>query len=178
LYYKSNRGGAAELDKKYIGKNGQPLGGRAKGVGVNRDQIMNGKLNNLSMFNLDDDLVVKHHRITAGNNPGIPTGDYTSTTGVTSKDKTAEPIINWLLGEIKKGEDVEMIYGGSSGVNHMVTITGGGTILGMPWVAIQDDAVQGWSNAQMSRGTSYRDGGKRFTWLKTDTNGNLFAAEL
>ncbi|MBL8483615.1 MAG: PEP-CTERM sorting domain-containing protein [Rhodocyclaceae bacterium] len=140
---------------------------RDPGQSFSYAQLMNGKLDYLGGSGLVPRILLHHHN--NGDNK-IGAGNYVSPGSVTSRDDSATPVLEWLLEQIRSGQDIEMVYGN----RHVVEIVGGGSIFGRTWIAVQDDADQGDPG-----GTSFLEGGLRFTFLEdTDGDGRLNARNL
>ncbi len=119
--------------------------------GVSDNELMDGKLQYLKDKNLGDKIETKHK----GRTGGTTLTDDHSNAGITSKaDKSNLSLAEWIKHEIDDGEDVEMGVGWKSGGGHWVEITGGGTVLGVPWVSWKHDAFQG-----AAGGNNWDDGG-------------------
>ena len=111
--------------------------------------MLDGKFSYLSKKGLSDFFTHKHQGTgwgNANNGEALPAGDY-SKKGITSESKGATVTWDWVCDEIKKGEDVELIY---SRQNAAGAITGGhavrvfecGQALGMPWLGYLHDKDQ------------------------------------
>lgn len=109
---------------------------------------LRGKLRYIAKNGLSDDLIIKHQGELGGGNvtetwPG-PDGklgtadDVTATSWGQGTTVTADFIIN----EIKKGEDLELGFLYVGGGGHRVQVVAAGTILGIPFVLHQSDYKQ------------------------------------
>jgi hypothetical protein len=79
-------------------------------------------------------------------------------------------LVQWIIDEIRHGEDVELRIGWDGGGGHMIDIIGGGEILGVPWISWVHDANQGANGngtpgdtsddtTRINGGTNWFDGG-------------------
>ncbi len=143
--------------------------GRVQGQGVWRSDLLDGKLKYLDKFG-PDNLVIKHQGVFDKNGAIVINGDRTQG-NITSVFQGNLVTLNFLIGEIHHGEDVEMdmSFGGMFGAGHEIMVTGGDYILGRPWITFVHDAVQGDNN----KGTGLLDGGYGFAWLDDPGNGNF-----
>lgn len=107
---------------------------RTSGSGLSYTNILNGKLDYVAGNNLSSSVTTKHQGIMGG-------ADVTSS-GVTSTAKGDTVTLDFILAELAHGEDVELIFVYPAGGAHMVDITGGGRILGVPWISYVSDNVQ------------------------------------
>ena len=55
-------------------------------------------------------------------------------------------MIDWIISELKDGEDVELAIGWSGGGGHWVDLIGGGYVEGVPWLAWVHDTKQGFDD--------------------------------
>lgn len=180
LQYLENRFGLLVAQKNIPGIAGNPPNSlvgqldntmtRAQGQPISNNQFITGKLHYLANANIKG-LKIKHR----GGDGAIGTGDVTSS-GLTSVFQGGVTA-NWIISELKKGEDVEMNIRWTGGGGHWVDLIGGGYILGVPWVAFEHDFNQGFDGANnktaINGGTGLFDGGYGFSFLPTDVNGNV-----
>lgn len=131
--------------------------------------FISGKLDYIDDANLEGGLIIKHKE-----RPGVdwlrdsevsPDGNAKST-----EDKTPRSLVQWIIDEIRHGEDVEVRIGWDGGGGHMIDIIGGGEILGVPWISWVHDANQGANGngtpgdtsddtTRINGGTNWFDGG-------------------
>jgi hypothetical protein len=141
----------------------------AMGRGINEtvvdSQFINGKLNYANQINAR--LTTKFQ-----GGIGLPPGDIPAF-GQTAIDKGDVPTVEFIMNELKDGEDVEMAISWDEGGGHWVELVGAGRILGKPWVAFAHDANQS-NNPMDTTGTSLLTGGWGFSFLEdTDNDGTL-----
>ena len=143
--------------------------GRKKGEGVWRSDLLDGKLKYLDMFG-PKGLIIKHQGVFDRNGAVTINADRTQG-AITSKYEGNLVTTAFLKAEIEHGEDIEMdlTFNGMFGAGHEIMITGGDTILGVPYVTFIHDAKQG----DNTRGTGLFDGGYGFAWLE-DPGGGAF----
>jgi len=138
--------------------------GRAQGETVGDFDYIWGKLQYLG-DNVDPNKIsVKYQDDSYGGN--------ITNNGVTAIDKggAGNPTADFILSELKDGEDVELGITWDGGGGHWVDLIGGGTTLGVPWVAFVHDAKQG----DNTTGTGLFEGGMGFSYLQdTDSDGYL-----
>jgi hypothetical protein len=107
-------------------------------------KALSGKIKYIDDNNLTDSLKIKHKNrrgksfvsndtVKVGNTMSIPNTDTTS-------------LIDWILQELKDGEDVELAIGWDNGGGHWVDLIGGGYVQGVPWLAWVHDANQGYDD--------------------------------
>jgi hypothetical protein len=84
---------------------------------------------------------------------------------LTSKGQGA-PTAAFILSEICKGEDVELVYRRADGSGHVVQAIAAGDILGKPWVAFRSDHDQ----SSDTKGTTFTD----FSFLVVKNDGKLY----
>jgi hypothetical protein len=92
----------------------------------------------------------------------------------TSTSAGAKVTVEFLLTELAHGEDIEMdlsFDGSERGAGHEIMITGGGMILGRPYVTFIHDQTQGHNNT----GTGLFDGGYGIAWLDDPGDGGLLS---
>lgn len=126
--------------------------------------FLRGKLKYLNNNNLVKGMSVKHKQ-----RPGITwlNGNFTEG-NVTSKENVdATSLVEWIISEVKKGEDVEVRIGWTGGGGHMFDIIGAGYILGVPWISWVHDAEQAFNGNDVSTngGVSFSDGGVGFSFV-------------
>jgi hypothetical protein len=178
LAYLNERYGVPLKHDHIPGINGQPdnslVGqidvavGRKQGQGVYRADLLDGKLKYLD-GNRPHGLIIKHQGVFDYENGTVIDTDWTQGR-TTSKFMGNLVTLDFLMKEIQHGEDIEMdLVGSSSGGGHVVMITGGGFILGRPWVTFVHDQAQG----DNTKGTGLFDGGYGFAWLADPGNGQM-----
>ncbi|WP_300340613.1 PEP-CTERM sorting domain-containing protein [Accumulibacter sp.] len=85
-------------------------------------------------------------------------------------DRLLGSLVQWIIDEIRHGEDVEVRIGWDGGGGHMIDIVGAGEILGVPWISWVHDAKQGFNHngtpgttsddtTRINGGTDWFDGG-------------------
>jgi len=122
---------------------------RTNGSGVWFQPMLDGKFEYLSDNGLSNSLVHRHQGRgygSAASGQALPAGNFTRH-GITSTDDGAAVTFTWLCEQIKKGEDVELVfsYDNSSGHptgGHAVRVFECGTTLGVPWIGYLHDAQQ------------------------------------
>ncbi|MBV9851886.1 MAG: PEP-CTERM sorting domain-containing protein [Armatimonadetes bacterium] len=155
---------------------GRNSASRTVGPAVGGLAGLQGKLQYLENAGLGAQVVVQHQ----GQNGGLTSANLpamvTSMNGtVTSSSQGNRVTSDFILNEIKAGEDVEMgfLYRGANGQDnggHFVDLVGAGTILGVPWVAYQSDHLQTDMDPNDALGTGTTD----FAFLSDiDTDGRL-----
>jgi hypothetical protein len=89
-------------------------------------------------------------------------------------------LIDWVIREVKRGEDVELGIGWPGGGGHFVRVCAGGYILGVPWIAFVHDAKQGFLDpngtpgnpfddvTDINGGVNWWDGGLSFAFVPND----------
>ncbi len=150
-------------------KTGRPLGTN-RSTGNGGVWPMDGKLAYIGMNGLAPFFRIKHRVGGFANNAGTPLNggaDYTNM-GVTSQGAGASFDVDWILTELMDGEDVEMDLHYQNGGRHYVEVTGGGRILGMPFLLHLSDSVQSDQDPTDTQGTHHVD----FDWI---TNATGFA---
>jgi MYXO-CTERM domain-containing protein len=127
-------------------------------------KFMQGKLDYIDDTDQEGKLKIKHKERTGidwlGAAETSPDGNAKST-----EDTTRRSLMQWILDELKDGEDVEIRIGWDNGGGHFVDLIGGGTIFGVPWIAWAHDASQG-----KAGGAGLLDGGYVWTPVVGDTN--------
>jgi hypothetical protein len=127
-------------------------------------KFMQGKLDYIDDSNQESKLKIKHKERTGinwlGATESSPDGNAKST-----EDATQRSLMEWILDELRDGEDVEIRIGWDNGGGHFVDLIGGGTIFGVPWIAWAHDAEQG-----KAGGTGWLDGGVVWTPVVGDAN--------
>jgi len=101
--------------------------------------MLRGKFQYLKNNNLDKKLVQKHQGVGYGDSTldqALPPGDFTFM-GVTSQSRGAKPTFDFIVQELKRGQDIEMVYPA-----HAVRITGAGLTKGIPWIEYIHDRLQ------------------------------------
>lgn len=118
--------------------------GRTPGQTTSTENGLKGKLKYLADNGLGN-LVVKHQGSFGGGDVTDDGPDNTLGTAddVTSKGQGITVTIDFLISELKKGEDVELGFLYKAGGGHRVELVAAGKILGRPWVLHKSDAVQG-----------------------------------
>src|SRR5439155_13952784 len=74
-------------------------------------------------------------------------------------------LVDWLLRELRHGEDVELWLDWKGGGAHLVDLIGGGKTDGTPWFAWVHDFTQG----NNSKGTAFGDGGVGISYFDAKT---------
>lgn len=131
--------------------------------------FISGKLDYIDDADLEGALIIKHKERSGINwlrdSETSPDGNAEST-----EDGTRRSLVQWVIDEIRHGEDVEVRIGWDGGGGHMIDIIGGGEILGVPWLSWVHDARQGFDDngtpgdtaddtTRMNGGTGWFDGG-------------------
>jgi len=165
----NNCGPATGRDCSLVGKLDIAMKRPAHEVVNSARDFITGKLAYIDDADLEGGLVVKHKE-----RPGIdwlrdseqsPDGNAESI-----EDKTQRSLVQWIIDELKHGEDVELRIGWDGGGGHMIDIIGGGEILGVPWISWVHDANQGFDaqgtpdntsddTTRINGGTDWFDGG-------------------
>lgn len=120
----------------------RPFVNRRIGRPIGADKILNGKFKYLDDNNLTGTLSTKFF------DPGKDEiiGDFTAHNNTaknqTTAGDTASDLIGWLVGELARGEDVEIGYFLAGGGGHFVDLTGIGFIFGVPFATFVHDANQ------------------------------------
>jgi hypothetical protein len=143
---------------------------RAQGQGVWRGDLLDGKLKYLNANGPKGLSLEYQGSFDYANGTFVGATDTQGQTTAISKGNLVT--IDYLMKEIAAGEDVEMdisFDGSVRGAGHEIMITGGGFILGRPYVTFVHDANQG-NNAS---GTGLLDGGYGFAWLDDPGNGGF-----
>ena len=146
--------------------------GRLPGQTTGAKQGLDGKLEYLADNGLGN-LIVKHQGLLGGGDEtddGPDAEPGTAADDVTSKGQGTKVTIDFIISELKKGEDVELgfLFTDSKKGGHFVEVVAAGKILGTPWVLHKSDAAQG----NNSKGT--KDGEDlSFSTLKDDGSGQL-----
>jgi hypothetical protein len=144
---------------------GRAATSRRVGNGVFANQILRGKLTYLS--DKRPPYVVSHQ----GGETDAPGSANFTTGGLTSTGRGAKVTAEFIISEICKGEDVELVYRFPRGGAHIVNVTGAGRVLGVPWITYVHDHVQtSAADPRDTRGTGQTD----FSFLAdTDRDGRL-----
>ena len=134
-----------QLDKAMERPAGQPTASAKK--------YIKGKLDYIDDNALEDDLNIKHKERKGIN--WLSTSEKSPDGNAESKeDNSKRTLIDWILDELADDEDVEVRIGWDGGGGHMVELIGGGTVLGVPWLAWVHDAAQG-----KTGGLTFKEGG-------------------
>jgi hypothetical protein len=181
LEYLRNTYGLKLRHRQILGVSGSPVDSmvgqidksmeRVASDTVSNTQFIEGKLKYLGSIGIQT-LIIEHQGGEGKTSDGkdIATNDVTAG-GITSKNMGAIPTADWILGEVKKCEDVELVYTwpGADGKRrgHAVQVTGGGKILGRTYITFVHDAKQG----DKSLGTDLYSGGYGFTYVE-DVDGD------
>ncbi len=116
---------------------------RAGDDGVSDENMLNGKLKYINDNNLSDDLIVKHKNRKGTNFVSNDTVKVGNTKSIAHTD-TSVSLIDWIISELKHGEDVELGIGwDGTNKGHWVDLIGGGYVEGVPWIAWVHDTNQG-----------------------------------
>ena len=102
--------------------------------------FLEGKLKYIDENGLSPLLRIEHK-----NNEVFPPlgGDVTVGNTTSKVDTSSLSLFEWILAELEAGEDVEIRIGWDGGGGHFVDLTGGGFILGVPFLSFIHDADQG-----------------------------------
>lgn len=113
---------------------------RKHGKGVWFVPMLEGKFEYLAAKGVDlkDKLVHKHQG--RGYGQKLPDGDFKHA-GITSKDEGAKVTWEFICNELKKGQDVELIYQHPKG-GHAVRVVGCGVTDGKRWIRYAHDRCQ------------------------------------
>ncbi|HLG16366.1 MAG TPA: hypothetical protein VJH03_17940 [Blastocatellia bacterium] len=137
---------------------GRDAPARDKGSGVWFSPMLKGKFSYLDKKGLKNALEHKHQGRGYGNPPdeALPAGNFTSS-GITSRDDGAAVTWAWICDEIKKGQDVELVFSfddanGNPTGGHAVRVFECGTTLGIPWIGYLHDKLQTHKDANDSKG--------------------------
>src|SRR5690606_15908812 len=112
---------------------------RMEGRGVRFLPMMAGKGAYLAASGLSDSLIHKHQGDVPGGDLRIP--------NMTSTDEGKTLTFEWICGEIKAGNDVELVYNfedssGNAVGAHAVRVIGCGRQNGVPWIKYAHDISQ------------------------------------
>jgi len=147
---------------------------RAAHATVSDANMLNGKIKYIDENGLGDDLHVKHK-----NRPGTTfvsndTVKVGNTSSIPNTDAT-KSLVDWIIQELKDGEDVELGIGWDSGGGHWVDVVAGGKVQGVPWLAWVHDANQGFDGkgtattdddtTKANGGTSAASGGVGWSYI-------------
>lgn len=126
--------------------------------GITEEQFFKGKTKYIQDNGLVKNLSVKSY--------GAEKGDQTLN-GVFIDDQTTDglTLVDWLLRELRHGEDIELWLDWDGGGAHMVDLIGGGMVAGVPWFAWVHDFTQG----DNSIGTAFNDGGVGYSYFDAKT---------
>lgn len=113
---------------------------RSVGNGVSIPQMLEGKFKYLNDSGLKNELVHKHQGTGFF---GATPGDFTRH-GITSKDESVSGKVTfeWICEELKKCEDVELVYRKDGGGGHAVRVFGCGKKNGVPFLRYKHDRNQ------------------------------------
>ncbi len=121
---------------------------RDSGGGVWFQPMLRGKFAYLARSGLQNALTHKHQGRGYGDpteGQALPDGDFTSN-GITSYDSGAVVSWRWICEEIRRGEDVELVYSYDSANiplgGHAVRVIGCGQTGGRPWIRYLHDRYQ------------------------------------
>ncbi|MCB1021171.1 MAG: hypothetical protein KDC27_14665 [Acidobacteria bacterium] len=162
----------------------RPVTNRRNGSGTPHRSMMRAKLQYIDDNDLEDGMVMRHQGRGFGSEP-LTDGDVSVGTvfTVTSTDDGAVVTWDWICGQIKAGEDVELTYDWPGG-GHAVRIYGCGKTNGRPWVRYLHDRDQSSDSAGLETVQVYmedldNDGTPnfgstldevRFAWSESVTN--------
>lgn len=139
-------------DKSLVGNLDVDMNRKPEGGVWPPEDFLRGKLKFISDNDLQDNLTIKHkNRI---GRALLPDNDVTVGKATSKVDRSGIPLVDWIIGELANGEDVEIWISWNKGGAHLVNLIGGGYILGVPWVAWVHDASQG-----AAGGINWYDGG-------------------
>ena len=147
--------------------------GRPQGTTVGWLPILQGKLDYVDGLRL-----VTKHQVSTQDAPNEVERDVSGTKGGGKSLYKGEISTDFILAELARGEDLEMGIFWDVGGGHFVELIGGGTIFGLPWIAFQHDAKQGYDAATgkvlENGGIGLLDGGYGWSFLvDTDGDGRL-----
>lgn len=128
---------------------------------VSDANALRGKIKYVDDNNLTDTLKLKHKNRKGTTFVANDTVKVGNTMSVANTD-TALSLIDWILQELKDGEDVELGIGWDGGGGHWVDLIGGGYVDGVPWFAWVHDANQaydGMGTANVNDDTVKHNGG-------------------
>ncbi len=121
---------------------------RDSGRGVWFQPMLRGKFAYLERSGLQNALVHKHQGRGYGDSTqgqALPPGNFTSS-GITSYDSGAVVSWQWICDEIRRGEDVEIVFSYDSAGHprggHAVRVFECGQTLGIPWIGYLHDREQ------------------------------------
>jgi hypothetical protein len=111
---------------------------RDDGKGINVVPMLKGKFEYLNANGLKDKLIHKHQGRGFGD---LEDGDFEHK-GIVSSDKGSKVTWEWICGEIKNGENVELGFTYPTGGGHVVRVIGCGITKGQRWLRYVHDALQ------------------------------------
>jgi hypothetical protein len=137
--------------------------------GVSIENFHKGKLKFISDNNLSNKLKIKHKNRVGTNYLTKDTLKVGTAKSIPNNDSTLS-LIDWILQELKDGENVELVMLWNGGGGHVVDLIGGGYVKGIPWLAWVHDANQGYDN-NGTPGDKTDDKVKRNGGISPDSNG-------
>jgi hypothetical protein len=112
---------------------------RTDGDGVWFVPMLQGKFDYLAENRLKNALSQKHQG--RGYGQVVPPGDFQHM-GITSKDRGATVRWKFIDNQVKKGEDVELVFSYDGGGGHAVRVVGSGITANDRWIKYAHDSVQ------------------------------------
>lgn len=128
---------------------------------VTDGNALRGKIKYVDENDLSDTLKLKHKNRKGTSFVANDTVKVGNTASIANVD-TALSLIDWILQELKDGEDVELGIGWDGGGGHWVDLIGGGYVDGVPWLAWVHDANQAYDDmgtAEVNDDTVKHNGG-------------------
>ena len=117
---------------------------RAAHQTVSDANMLNGKIKYIDDNNLNGSLTIKHKN--RSGQSFVPNSNVTVGNTTSKANTDATSLIDWIISELKDGEDVELAIGWSGGGGHWVDLIGGGYVDGVPWLAWVHDTKQGFDD--------------------------------
>ncbi|MEW6195690.1 MAG: T9SS type A sorting domain-containing protein [Bacteroidota bacterium] len=132
-------------DNSLVGQLDQTMN-RTAHEGSTIRNVHEGKLKYISDNNLSNKLKIKHKNHPGKNYLSNDTVKVGNAKSIPNTDTTLS-LIDWMISELKDGEDVELsITWEEGGGGHVIDLIGGGYVDGVPWISWVHDANQGYDD--------------------------------